>query len=156
MRIGDSRAGWCLEAVLRAAVRCDVGGMSGTPPERSGGACGKGAGDRSGCPVRERRAARRANEKGTRGGCPSSSCLLGTFRCLLQVLAPPGPPRRARAQEVHADVLMLVDERHKNPFDVEFLLNDRSNGVRIRILADTMFAIIVRFDVKRHQANPPE
>lgn len=44
MRIGDSRAGWCLEAVLRAAVRCDVGGMSGTPPERSGGACGKGAG----------------------------------------------------------------------------------------------------------------
>ena len=74
-----------------------------------------------------------------------------------------GPPawpsvestRRPWSEEIHADILMFVYKGDENPVDVEFFLHHSPDERRVGILANTMLAIIVGFNVQGHRATSP-
>lgn len=48
---------------------------------------------------------------------------------------------------------MLVHERDENPIDIKLLLYYRPNHCRIGVFTDSMFSVIIGFDVKGHRAT---
>lgn len=50
---------------------------------------------------------------------------------------------------------MLIDERNEDPIYIKFLLHHGPDQGRVGVLADSMFAIIIGFDVKGHRETSP-
>lgn len=87
-------------------------------------------------------------------GRPSDAPCASLRRC-----PPAGPSAepagRPRLQEINSDVFMLVHERDENPIDIKLLLHYRPDQRRIGIFTDSMFSVIIGFNVKGHRATSP-
>jgi hypothetical protein len=58
-------------------------------------------------------------------------------------------------QKIHSNVLVLVHKGDKNWSDVELFLNDLTYESQIGILVNSIFVIVLSFDVKRHRRSSP-
>ncbi|MCE5336528.1 MAG: hypothetical protein LLG06_18275, partial [Desulfobacteraceae bacterium] len=50
---------------------------------------------------------------------------------------------------------MLIDKGNKDSINIEFLLHHGPNHRRVGVLADSMFSVIIGFDVKGHRVTSP-